>query len=84
MRPPAVTKARVPNIPGDLEKLLAKTGAYDEARAAYEIAIGLERDPAVRRFLLRRQSESSNQRIHLRMVPRSVLRLDKDGSVRGC
>jgi RNA polymerase sigma-70 factor (ECF subfamily) len=55
-------------------ELLAKTGAYDEARAAYEIAIGLERDPAVRRFLLRRQSESSNQRIHLRMVPRSVLR----------
>jgi RNA polymerase sigma-70 factor (ECF subfamily) len=55
-------------------ELLAKTGAYDEARAAYEIAIGLERDPAVRRFLLRRQSESSNQRIHLRMVPRSFAR----------
>jgi RNA polymerase sigma-70 factor (ECF subfamily) len=55
-------------------ELLTKTGAYDEARAAYEIAIGLERDPAVRRFLLRRQSESSNQRIHLRTVPRSVLR----------
>ena len=31
-------------------------GAYEEARRAYEIAIGLERDPAVRRFLLRRQS----------------------------
>jgi predicted RNA polymerase sigma factor len=26
------------------------------ARRAYEIAIGLERDPAVRRFLQRRQS----------------------------
>jgi RNA polymerase sigma-70 factor (ECF subfamily) len=36
--------------------LLAKTGAHDEARRAYEIAIGLERDPAVRRFLQRRQS----------------------------
>ena len=37
-------------------ELLAKTGAYGEARRAYEIAIGLERDPAVRRFLKRRQS----------------------------
>jgi RNA polymerase sigma-70 factor (ECF subfamily) len=37
-------------------ELLARTGAYVEARHAYEIAIGLERDPAVRRFLLRRQS----------------------------
>ncbi len=37
-------------------ELLAKTGALDEARRAYEIAIGLERDPAVRRFLQRRQS----------------------------
>lgn len=37
-------------------ELLAKTGAPDEARHAYEIAIGLERDPAVRRFLQRRQS----------------------------
>jgi len=37
-------------------ELLSKTGAVDEARRAYEIAIGLERDPAVRRFLQRRQS----------------------------
>jgi predicted RNA polymerase sigma factor len=37
-------------------ELLAKTGAHGEARAAYEMAIGLERDPAVRRFLQRRQS----------------------------
>jgi predicted RNA polymerase sigma factor len=37
-------------------ELLAKTGAWEEARQAYGIAIGLERDPAVRRFLLRRQS----------------------------
>jgi predicted RNA polymerase sigma factor len=37
-------------------ELLAKTGAYGEARRAYEMAIGLERDPAVRRFLQRRQS----------------------------
>ena len=36
--------------------LLAKTGAQVEARRAYEIAIGLERDPAVRRFLALRQS----------------------------
>jgi len=37
-------------------ELLAKTGAHGEARRAYEIAIGLERDPAVRRCLQRRQS----------------------------
>jgi predicted RNA polymerase sigma factor len=37
-------------------ELLAKTGANTEARHAYEIAIGLERDPAVRRFLQQRQS----------------------------
>lgn len=37
--------------------LLARTGAHDEARSAYEVAIGLERDPSVRRFLQRRQSE---------------------------
>jgi RNA polymerase sigma-70 factor (ECF subfamily) len=37
-------------------ELLAKTGAHGEARRAYEMAIGLERDPAVRRFLQRRQS----------------------------
>ncbi len=37
-------------------ELLAKTGARDEARQAYEIAIGLERDASVRRFLQQRQS----------------------------
>jgi predicted RNA polymerase sigma factor len=37
-------------------ELLAKTGAHDEAHGAYDIAIGLERDPAVRRFLQRRQA----------------------------
>ena len=37
-------------------ELLAKTGAPAEACRAYEIAIGLERDPAVRRFLQQRQS----------------------------
>jgi len=36
--------------------LLAKTGAVDEAREAYQMAIGLERDPAVRRFLQGRQA----------------------------
>jgi RNA polymerase sigma-70 factor (ECF subfamily) len=35
--------------------LLARTGAHGEARRAYEIAIGLERDPAVRDFLQRRR-----------------------------
>jgi predicted RNA polymerase sigma factor len=35
-------------------ELLTHTGAHGEARHAYEIAIGLERDPAVRRFLERR------------------------------
>ena len=37
-------------------ELLAKAGSADEARHAYEIAIGLERDPAVRHFLRHRQS----------------------------
>jgi predicted RNA polymerase sigma factor len=37
-------------------ELLAKTGEHFEARRAFEIAIGLERDPAVRRFLQQRQS----------------------------
>jgi RNA polymerase sigma-70 factor (ECF subfamily) len=36
-------------------ELLSRTGAHDEAHHAYEIAAGLERDPAVRRFLQRRQ-----------------------------
>ena len=37
-------------------ELLAKAGEHIEARHAYEIAIGLERDASVRRFLQRRQS----------------------------
>jgi predicted RNA polymerase sigma factor len=37
-------------------ELLARAGTSDEARRAYEIAIGLERDGAVRRFLQRRQA----------------------------
>jgi predicted RNA polymerase sigma factor len=37
-------------------ELLAKTGARGEARRAYEIAIGLERDASVRRFLQQRQA----------------------------
>ncbi len=37
-------------------ELLAKTGAHEDARRAYEIAIGLERDEAVRRFLQRHRS----------------------------
>src|SRR6266568_2786822 len=37
-------------------ELFAKTGALGEAREAYEIAIGLERDAPVRRFLQERQA----------------------------
>jgi RNA polymerase sigma-70 factor (ECF subfamily) len=37
-------------------ELLSRTGVGEEARQAYERAIGLERDPAVRRFLQRRQA----------------------------
>ena len=37
--------------------LLARTGARDEARKAYEIAIGLERDPAIREYLQARSDE---------------------------
>ena len=37
-------------------ELLARTGAHIEARHSYEITIGLERDPVVRRFLQRRQA----------------------------
>ena len=37
--------------------LLARTGAKDEAREAYDIAIGLEHDPASRRFLQQRRAE---------------------------
>ena len=36
--------------------LLARAGAAGAAREAYAIAIGLERDPAVRRFLQQRQA----------------------------
>ena len=36
-------------------ELLARTGEHTEARHAYDIAIGLERDPAVRRYLQQRQ-----------------------------
>jgi predicted RNA polymerase sigma factor len=37
-------------------ELLARTGARADARRAYEVAIGLERDPAVRSFLQQRQA----------------------------
>jgi RNA polymerase sigma-70 factor (ECF subfamily) len=36
-------------------ELLAKAGQTADARVAYDIAVGLERDPAVRRFLQQRQ-----------------------------
>jgi predicted RNA polymerase sigma factor len=44
-------------------ELLAKTAAYAEAIQAYDIAISLERDPTVRRFLERRRADISPQRI---------------------
>jgi RNA polymerase sigma-70 factor (ECF subfamily) len=37
--------------------LLARTGAHSDARLAYEIAIGLERDPSVRELLERRRAQ---------------------------
>lgn len=37
--------------------LLARVGATSEALQAYDVAIGLERDPAVRRFLQGKRSE---------------------------
>jgi predicted RNA polymerase sigma factor len=37
-------------------ELLTNAGAFKDARKAYEMAIGLERDPAIRRFLQKRQS----------------------------
>jgi predicted RNA polymerase sigma factor len=40
-------------------QLLAGAGEHAEARRAYDIAIGLERDPAVRRFLLRQANASA-------------------------
>ena len=40
--------------------LLAGTGAIDEARTAYDQAIGLEIDPAIRRFLQQKQSRLSH------------------------
>lgn len=38
-------------------ELLTRTGKAEEARKAYEVAIGLERDPAVRRFLQKRRAK---------------------------
>ncbi|HEX6833586.1 MAG TPA: DUF6596 domain-containing protein [Rudaea sp.] len=37
-------------------ELLAQSGAENEAAAAYDLAIGLEHDPSVRRFLQRRRA----------------------------
>lgn len=42
---------------GPRADLLARVGAKAEALEAYELAIGLERDPAVRRFLQNRRIE---------------------------
>lgn len=40
-------------------ELLARTGAKEEARRAYDLAIGLESDPAIREFLERRRAAVS-------------------------
>ncbi len=42
--------------------LLARTGQHAEARQAYDIAIGLEKDESVRRFLDRRRSRLAELR----------------------
>jgi RNA polymerase sigma-70 factor (ECF subfamily) len=43
-------------------ELLARTGAMQEALSAYDRAIGLERDPAVRRFLQKRAADIKTRR----------------------
>lgn len=43
-------------------ELLAKTGVREEAQRAYEMAIGLESDAAVRRFLQKRQAALETNR----------------------
>lgn len=43
-------------------ELLARTGALDEACHAYDVAAGLERDPAVRRFLQSRRAALESDR----------------------
>ena len=42
--------------------LLERIGATTEALGAYDLAIGLERDPAVRRFLQRKRMELASAR----------------------
>jgi RNA polymerase sigma-70 factor (ECF subfamily) len=43
-------------------ELLRRTGALEAARAAYQQAIGLENDPAVRHFLQQREEGLSNEK----------------------
>jgi RNA polymerase sigma-70 factor (ECF subfamily) len=43
-------------------ELLTRSNDHNQAHQAYEIAIGLERDPAVRRFLQKRQSLLKSER----------------------
>ncbi len=68
MRGPVAALAALEDVAGDKRlaeyqpywaaraELLAKSGSIEEARRSYDVAIGLESDPAVRRFLLRRQT----------------------------
>jgi len=37
-------------------ELLARRGAWSDARHAYEVALGLERDPSMRQYLDRRRA----------------------------
>jgi RNA polymerase sigma-70 factor (ECF subfamily) len=65
---PAAALAAMPQLASDARladyqpywaaraELLARTGDVTESRRAYDVAIGLERDPSVRRFLQRRQA----------------------------
>lgn len=58
--PDAAADARLPHYQPywvARAELLARSGANAEARQAYEVAIGLERDPAIRRFLQVRQAD---------------------------
>ena len=52
-------------------ELLSRCAAVMEAREAYDMAIGLERDPAVRRFLMKRKARAGELRISNDHVRRS-------------
>jgi hypothetical protein len=49
-------KGRLASVADEQQVPLADTGAAAETQSAQERAVGLQRDPAVRRFLQRRQA----------------------------